>query len=109
MSTPLTYEEWREMEDIALRRRRTCKHPKRHRLFIHRWCDVLGAPHCWTQWWCALCDEWLPLGPSNDRVPRDELALAEHIGDVCMLWEPRDQDALINRYVEGFASQVMLP
>lgn len=58
---------------------------------------------------CDDCSAWLSLGPSNDTDERVavEIKLAAHIQEVCILWEPKDQNELIGWYVDGFASQAI--
>ncbi len=56
---------------------------------------------------CARCGELIDPEPSNDDsdAVRHEIKLAACIADVCQLWEPRHQNELTQRYVDGFSSQ----
>ena len=52
--------------------------------------DIDGLPDPLELSWreCGDCGAWLSLGPSNDRIPPDEMDLAEYIADVHLWWEP---------------------
>jgi hypothetical protein len=63
---------------------------------------------------CSLCRELLPVtwplgdATANDKPPdvQHEIKLAACIADACQLWESgADRNEIIERYVEGFASQ----
>jgi hypothetical protein len=56
---------------------------------------------------CSQCGYLFSLGPANDSpAVQVEIKLAACIADTCQLWEPgADRTEVIERYVEGFASQ----
>jgi hypothetical protein len=59
-----------------------------------------------TKFKCNQCGDAVPLGEAKDTADTSiDLKLAAHISEVCQLWEPKDQDELIDRYVDGFSSQ----
>lgn len=52
---------------------------------------------------CCDCGEWLSLGPAvvrDEYQTQIELLIAEHIADICQLWEPKDQDEKIEEMLE---------
>ena len=51
-------------------------------------CDGLPDPLELSWLECLDCDAWLPMGPSNDRIPAREMQLAEELADIHLLWEP---------------------
>lgn len=56
---------------------------------------------------CPACGGF-GWGPSNDRIPADELELAEHLADRAVLWEPKDWEwafaAVVGLFVDRDAA-----
>jgi hypothetical protein len=94
-------------------RQRKCRHEVVQQWFrwFGKWLDHRPRLCGWERVGCDAetcidCGAWLSLGPSTDTPATTlELKLAAHIADICQLWEPEDQDELIERYVDGFSSQ----
>lgn len=81
-----------------------CKHLRPIGLMQRRVTRVPNRRHG-RMFTIECCGELQSISPSNDSSVGHEISLAACLQDACLLWEGKERKEIVERYVEGFASQ----